>query len=141
MNTESKARKSITRRRQRQQKSQRSRLSRSAAEINNSSDPNIQAKARKAITQNRQQVEHIHESMLGRLVAEVNIPIDLKAIKDDIRRLVERGLLSRHQPISSAFKYLPSREWIGLELELERNDFLMRDRIGDLIPVERWTND
>ena len=141
MNTELKARKAITGRRQRQQKSQRSRLSRSAAEIDSSSDTNIQAKARKAIVQNRQQAEHIQESMLGRSVAEVGVPIELNAIKEEIRQLVEQGLLSRHQRISSAFEYIPAREWVSFELELERNDFLLRDRISDLIPLERWIND
>ena len=76
MNTESEIRKAMTRRRHRQHKSQRSMLSRSAAEIDTPTDTDIQAKARTEIARDRQQAEHIKESMLTRSVEEVGIPID-----------------------------------------------------------------
>ena len=76
MNRELETRKAMTRRRQHQQKSQQSMLTRSADEINSPSNTDIQAKARKAIAQNRLQAEHIQESMLGRSLAEADTPID-----------------------------------------------------------------
>ena len=66
---------------------------------------------------------------------------DLDVIKDEARQLVEQGVISRRQSIFTILQYIPTREWISVELELERNDFLLRDRIGDLISFERWIND
>jgi len=33
------------------------------------------------------------------------------------------------------------REWACVECELEKCDFLLRDRIADLIGSEKWEND
>ncbi|MDE5106043.1 MAG: DUF4327 family protein, partial [Trichodesmium sp. St17_bin3_1_1] len=38
-------------------------------------------------------------------------------------------------------QYIPVREWACVEGELEECDFLLRDRIGDLIGSEKWDND
>jgi len=38
-------------------------------------------------------------------------------------------------------QYIPPREWVCIESELEKRDFLLRDRIGDLIGSEEWDND
>ena len=75
------------------------------------------------------------------MLCPAKVDHNLNAIQEEIRQLVEQGLLSRHQRIFSVFEYLPAREWASFELELERNDFLLRDPIGDLIPFEQWTND
>lgn len=62
-------------------------------------------------------------------------------IQDEIRALLERGSISRHQPIYSLANHIPPREWLSVEKQLEEKDFLLRDRIGDLIGSEHWDND
>lgn len=65
----------------------------------------------------------------------------LEILRDEARHLVERGVLSRQQPIFALCSYIPAREWPYLEVELENNDFLLRDRIIDLIGSEVWAED
>lgn len=65
----------------------------------------------------------------------------LDAIKDEVRELVMQKVISRHQSIYTLRRYIPSRDWHEIELELERNDFLSRDRIIDLIGREEWRED
>ena len=68
-----------------------------------------------------------------------NYTIDM--IKDEARHLVETGTVCRNQPIYVLCQYIPAREWVCVECELERCDYLLRDNIGDLIPCERWESD
>ena len=68
-----------------------------------------------------------------------NYSID--AIKDEARSLIEQGIVSRQQPIYVLCKYIPAREWVCIECELERKDYLLRDPIGDLVSYENWDND
>lgn len=70
-----------------------------------------------------------------------SIRYSLNVIKDEARQLVERGVISRQQPIYTLCEYIPPREWVCVECELEECDFLLRDRIGDLIDCEHWDND
>lgn len=72
-------------------------------------------------------------------VSYTNYPIEL--IKDEARQLVEKGIVSRQQPIYVLCQYIPAREWVCVECELERCDYLLRDRIGELIADEQWDND
>jgi hypothetical protein len=65
----------------------------------------------------------------------------LDVIRDEARRLVHKGIVSRHQPIYTLWQYIPAREWSCLETELEQGNFLLRDRIGDLLGREEWDND
>lgn len=69
------------------------------------------------------------------------IRYSLSIIQDEARQLVQQGMVSRQQPIYSLCQYIPLREWVGVECELEKSDFLLRDRIGDLIGCEKWDND
>jgi hypothetical protein len=62
-------------------------------------------------------------------------------LKDVARQLVERGIVSRQQPIYVLCQYIPAREWVCVEFELEKFDYLLRDRICDLIGCEDWQND
>jgi hypothetical protein len=62
-------------------------------------------------------------------------------IRDEARQLVQRGVISRHQPIYVLCQYIPAREWTWVECELEKSSFLLRDRIGDLLGREDWDND
>lgn len=70
-----------------------------------------------------------------------SIQYSLNLIQDEARQLVQKGLVSRQQPIYILCQYIPAREWACIETELERCDFLLRDRIGDLLGREDWDND
>lgn len=65
----------------------------------------------------------------------------LDAIKDEVQELVRQNVISRHQSIYTLRWYIPNRDWDEIELELERNNFLSRDRIIDLIGREEWRED
>ena len=65
----------------------------------------------------------------------------LSVIQDEARELVKKGMVSRHQPIYILCQFIPAREWAFIECELERCNFLLRDRIGDLVGREQWDND
>ncbi len=69
------------------------------------------------------------------------VQYSLDLIKDEARQLVTQGTVSRQQPIYTLCQYIPAREWVNVECELEACNFLLRDRIGDLIGCEKWDND
>lgn len=65
----------------------------------------------------------------------------LDVIKDEVRQLVCAGALDRKQPIYALCRFIPPSEWECVELELEDNDYLLRDQILDLLGREDWDND
>ncbi|WP_013324294.1 DUF4327 family protein [Gloeothece verrucosa] len=65
----------------------------------------------------------------------------IEVIQEEARQLVAQGVISRQQPIYVLCQYIPAREWVEVECELERCDYLLRDRISDLIAPETWTDD
>jgi hypothetical protein len=65
----------------------------------------------------------------------------MELIKDEARELVRKGVLGRQQPIYTICQFIPAREWEWVELELERNGYLLRDHIIDLLQPERWDED
>ena len=67
--------------------------------------------------------------------------LSIIAIAEEARQLVYTGLISRQQPIYVLCEYLPAREWLNIENELEKYGYLLRDRIIDLIGSEKWTDD
>ncbi|MBD2078550.1 DUF4327 family protein [Leptolyngbya sp. FACHB-17] len=69
------------------------------------------------------------------------VQYSLEMIQDEVRQLIDRGVISKQQPIYALCKHIPAREWMRFEAELERYDFLLRDRISDLICQECWDND
>ncbi|CAA9303394.1 MAG: DUF4327 family protein [Cyanobacteria bacterium 0813] len=71
----------------------------------------------------------------------IKIKYSLDVIQDEARHLVHEGVLSRQQPIYTLCQFIPPREWACVECELEKCDFLLRDRIADLIGSEKWEND
>ena len=73
------------------------------------------------------------------MVATVDYSID--EIKNEARHLVERGIIDRHQPICILCEFISPREWICVECELERHDYLLRDRICDLLSKNEWEED
>jgi uncharacterized protein YqgQ len=75
------------------------------------------------------------------LISNYSYRYTIDFIRDEIRALVENGILSRHQPLYCLAQYIPAREWLGVERELEEKDFLLRDRISDLLSTENWDAD
>ena len=65
----------------------------------------------------------------------------LDVIRDEARQLVEKGLLHRQQSIYNLCQYIPASYWLEVELELEVNEFLLRDTIIDLLGKEEWKDD
>jgi uncharacterized protein YqgQ len=65
----------------------------------------------------------------------------IEMIREEARQLVEQGVISRKQPIYTLCQYIPAREWVCVECELEKCDYLLRDRIGDLLSKETWESD
>ena len=67
--------------------------------------------------------------------------LSIEAIKEEARQLIYRGIITRNHPLYVLCEYLPAREWLGIENELERCGYLLRDRIIDLLGSEKWDND
>jgi len=65
----------------------------------------------------------------------------IDTLKEEARQLIERGVISRQQPIYVMCQYIPAREWVKIECELEKCDYLLRDPVGDLVSCESWDND
>jgi hypothetical protein len=68
-------------------------------------------------------------------------PYTIGAIRDEARQLITNGHLRRQQPIHALCKFFSDREWMGIEHELEINQYLLRDRLCELLSHEDWTND
>ena len=64
----------------------------------------------------------------------------INTIKEQAKKLVQQGLLSRQQPIYAISQFIPPEQWRSIELELELNDYLLRDHLIDLIQPEQWEN-
>lgn len=75
------------------------------------------------------------------LIKDHTLEYSIEQIKEEARCLVEKGTVSCHQPIYILCQYIPAREWVCVECELERCDYLLRDPIGDLISNQRWDCD
>jgi hypothetical protein len=65
----------------------------------------------------------------------------IAAIREEARSLVQKGAIALNQPIRILFEYLPARQWNKIEYELEIYDYLMRDRIIDLVGKIDWESD
>lgn len=75
------------------------------------------------------------------LPAKTTVRYPIELIKDEVRQLVEKGTVSRQQTIYTLCRYIPASEWVEVERELARQDYLLRDRIIDLVGAEEWNND
>jgi len=64
----------------------------------------------------------------------------INVLKDEVRQLIKKGLLTRQQPIYTICNFIPAKEWQKVELELELNGYLLRDHLIDLIQPEKWEN-
>ncbi len=65
----------------------------------------------------------------------------LEVLKEEAKQLVEAGEIDRNQPIYALCRFIPPSEWECVELELEANDYLLRDEMVDLLGREDWSND
>jgi hypothetical protein len=74
-------------------------------------------------------------------MARTKIRYSIDQIKEEARQLVWQGRVGCQQRIYTLCEFLPSGEWCSIEEELERNDFLLRDHIIDLIGKEEWSED
>ncbi|BAU07766.1 DUF4327 family protein [Fischerella sp. NIES-3754] len=69
------------------------------------------------------------------------VKYDIEVIKEEARELVKKGVIRRNEPIYALCRYIPGRDWVCVELELEKNEFLLRDKIIDLLGREDWNED
>lgn len=65
----------------------------------------------------------------------------IEILREEARELLATGAISRQQPLYILCQYIPAREWVFIEDELEKQDYLLRDPIGDLVGAEVWQND
>ena len=65
----------------------------------------------------------------------------IAAIREEAISLVQRGTIALNQPLRILFEYLPARQWNTVECELERHDYLLRDRVIDLVGKIDWESD
>ncbi len=65
----------------------------------------------------------------------------LPMLQAEVLFLLQQGVVSSQQPIYTLSKHIPVREWKWVEQALEENEFLLRDRIGDLVSSKDWRND
>lgn len=65
----------------------------------------------------------------------------ISAIREEAINLLELGVIAFDQPLRILFEYLPANEWSMIECELERYDYLLRDRIIDLVGEISWKSD
>lgn len=83
----------------------------------------------------------MNANMVSTQFSTPSVQYSLAVIQEEARQLVHRGVVSRQQPIYTLCQYIPAREWAWIECELEKNEYLLRDRIGDLMGHEEWEND
>ncbi len=67
--------------------------------------------------------------------------LTLDMLRDEAQNLVNQRIVSRQQPIYVLCRYIPEREWECFEVDLEENEFLLRDPIIDLLSKEEWPED
>ncbi len=67
------------------------------------------------------------------------VKYNIEFIREKALRLVQEGRIQRNQPIYVLCKYIPYRDWLNVELELEKHEFLFRDCIIDLLSCENWS--
>ena len=73
------------------------------------------------------------------MVTKVRYSMDV--IRDEVRYLVEKGVISPHQPIYRLCEYFPVKQWVEIARELKSNNFLLKDFIIALLPQEESVDD
>ena len=62
-------------------------------------------------------------------------------IVEEVKALLEKGVINRFQPLYVLANYIPSREWLTVELELEEKGYLLRHQIKEILTQQAWDND
>ncbi len=62
-------------------------------------------------------------------------------IVEEVKALLEKGVINRFQPLYVLANYIPSREWLTVELELEEKGYLLRHQIKEILTQQTWDND
>lgn len=62
-------------------------------------------------------------------------------VRDEVKALLSQGAIGRQHRIYSLCAFFNYRDWLNIERILEANDFLLRDRVLDLVGQEHWIND
>ncbi|MGC1216751.1 MAG: DUF4327 family protein [Phormidesmis sp.] len=65
----------------------------------------------------------------------------LDMLRDTARALVDKHVVDRQQLIHVLCRFVSKSGWKCIEFELEEDEFLMRDRIIDLLAKETWEED
>jgi len=65
----------------------------------------------------------------------------LDMLRDEARALVDKHIVDRQQPIYALCRFVSKNGWKCIKSELEEDEFLMRDRIIDLLAKETWKED
>ena len=65
----------------------------------------------------------------------------IAAIREEAINLVQNDVVALDRPIRILFEYFPAPQWNIIEYELERHDYLLRDRIIDLVGKIDWESD
>lgn len=66
---------------------------------------------------------------------------NLDMLRDEARALVDQHVVDRQQPIHALCRFVPEEGWQCIEVALEEEEFLLRDRIIDLLANENWEDD
>ena len=66
---------------------------------------------------------------------------NLDMLRDEARALVDKHVVDRQQPIHALCRFVPEEGWQCIEVALEEEEFLLRDRIIDLLANENWEDD
>ncbi len=62
-------------------------------------------------------------------------------VQDEVRALVTRGSVGRQQRIFELSRFFSDYRWHMIEQLLKTNDYLLRDRVIDLVGKEYWNGD
>lgn len=65
----------------------------------------------------------------------------IAVIREEAINLVQIGAIALDRPLRILFEYLPVQQWNAIEYELESHDYLLRDRIIDLVGKISWESD
>ena len=65
----------------------------------------------------------------------------IASIREEATNLTQTGVIALNQPIRILLEYFPARQWNAIECELERHEYLLRDRIIDLVGQMPWESD
>ncbi len=79
--------------------------------------------------------------MNNTILSRPNVRFSIETLKEEINCLLEKRIVDRRQSLYVLLEHLPAKKWLDIECELERCDYLLRDRIGDLVGDPQWHDD